>query len=77
MTDYTTPSGARLLASKLRAYWAARGYALEPVTAELAPRLHVVRSDLVNGLPRGCDGNLSYSVSLRPRVKQNPDVYAR
>jgi hypothetical protein len=49
-------SGAAKLADKVREYWMAQGYIPPKVWVEQIPELpsvHVVRSDMINGMPRG------------------------
>ena len=55
LQDYLSRRGAEELRTRIEDYWHSRGFA---VTVDIAPdalfgeRIWVVRSDMVNGLPR-------------------------
>lgn len=57
--DYTNDHGAAVLKSRIEAYWRAHGFDVQivlvpgPFSAALRAGRVDVRSDLVNGLPRG------------------------
>jgi hypothetical protein len=59
MNDTFTHSGAMKLDSKINDYWAARGYQVKTWIEEggfistLRNQAFFVRSDMINGLPRG------------------------
>jgi hypothetical protein len=58
MADTFTLEGAEMLADKIAKYWAKRGHTvetrLEKFSDKIAKRpIYFVRSDLVDGLPRG------------------------
>jgi hypothetical protein len=58
MADTFTLEGAEMLADKIRRYWSKRGHTvetwLEKFSDKIAKRpIYFVRSDLVDGLPRG------------------------
>lgn len=55
--DYCAEEHARLLAERIRMYWAERGYFVRVELVRSKPRrsgkpLYSVRSDMVRGLPR-------------------------
>ena len=58
--EYTDRAGAELLKARIEAYWRERGYEIQVTLAQaaFAPALRAarfdIRSELVNGLPRGC-----------------------
>jgi hypothetical protein len=58
MADTFTLEGAEMLAAKIARYWAGRGHTvetrIEKFSDKIAKRpIYFVRSDLVDGLPRG------------------------
>jgi len=59
MNDTFTHAGAMRLATKIHDYWGSRGYQVKTWIEEggwfntLRNQAYFVRSDLINGLPRG------------------------
>jgi hypothetical protein len=56
--DHTSLDGANALASRIRQYWAERGYEVKTFVDSLQYRhgeegiIHTVRTDMIGGLPR-------------------------
>ncbi len=57
--NYSTLEGARLLAEKVQTYWEAQGIFvrvdLDQVRDHAGQAHYIVRSDMVNGAPRGAN----------------------
>lgn len=52
--DPMTEKGANEIAARIRAYWAERGHVVEAVAVQIGQSdKWAVRSDLVNGMPKG------------------------
>jgi hypothetical protein len=57
--DWLTDAGAKALCNKIRRYWQARGFDVEPYVEESRPNhgtVHSVRSDMAGGMPVDCKG---------------------
>ena len=75
MNDHCTASGAERLAERIRQHWASDGHDVHMRLAEegFSPAMRSahtdIRSDMVNGLPRGCAG-----VLIPRKAKGGPEV---
>jgi hypothetical protein len=60
MTDHLSYTGANALAQRIRDYWEAQGKTVRtriegygPINASGSHSVFAVRSDMINGMPRG------------------------
>lgn len=52
--DWLAPDGAERLARQIREYWSRLGFRVETLTIS-AMGCHMVRSDMINGMPVACE----------------------